>query len=230
MNSESAERQAGENRLPPSVVEKTRKQIEDYLGKADFKGVPLLDPTVDWDAQSNWPNRFVYQGKLYQLEISDVSGDEIRTLRSKAEVRPGRTVSFGYRPVTQGPVAGTAKVIYPRASWSKDRNRASGKILIWGDGEFFGVWKEVFSYRFYPAGSLHKFHWQARDSDEGQWEVFDKAGKSVGLVASKAYFWNGAKVSQETFERLSQALYESGGVPGAPPPPSGAQPNVPPRR
>lgn len=199
MNSESAERQAKVNPLPASVVERTRKQLQDYLGTADFKGVPLLDPTVDWDAQSNWPHQFTHQGRSYRLEITDLSGEEIRTFRSKTEVRPGMTVLFGYEPLTRGPNPAGTNGVFPRASWSKDCNRASGKVLIWGDKKL-GVWKEVFSYDFCPAGGLHKFHWQARDSDEGQWEIFDRTGKLVGLVTSKTYFWNGAKVSQETFE------------------------------
>ena len=133
MNSESAERQAKVNPLPASVVERTRKQLQDYLGTADFKGVPLLDPTVDWDAQSNWPHQFTHQGRSYRLEITDLSGEEIRTFRSKTEVRPGMTVLFGYEPLTRGPNPAGTNGVFPRASWSKDCNRASGKVLIWGD-------------------------------------------------------------------------------------------------
>jgi hypothetical protein len=205
-------------------------QLRDYLGQPDFKGVPLLDPTVDWDSQFNWPIRFSYQNRIYQLEITDLSGDEIRTLRSKAQVRPGMTVLFGYELVDRGPTNTTTKFIFPRASWSGNVTRASGKILIWGDRTFGGTWKVVFDYDFYPAGGLHQFHWQARDSEEARWEVFDRAGKLVGVKSPKTCFWNGVEVSNEKFLSLSRALHDSGGTPVASPSLSGARSNSVPRR
>ncbi len=200
--------------LPVRVVERTGKQLEDCLGKTSAKGVPLVDPAIDWNQQSNWPNRFMYEGRAYELDITDLSGAEPRKLKSRAEVRPSKTVIFGYEPVNRGPRPGATNVVSPRGSWSPGE-RVPGKVLIWGTGEFSGFRREVFSYVFYPSGALHEFYWQPRESENGQWEVFDRNGKLVGTMNSTTCTWQGTTVSRETFTRLSRTLYESGGTPDA---------------
>ncbi len=200
--------------LPARVAERTRKQLEDCLGKTSAKGVPLVDPAIDWNQQSNWPDRFTYEGREYALDITDLSGTEPRKLKSRAEVIPSATVIFGYEPVNRGPRPGATNVVSPRASWSP-RERVPGKVLIWGTGEFFGFRREVFSYVFYPSGALHEFYWQPRESEKGQWEVFDRNGKLVGTINSTTCTWQGTTVNRETFTRLSKALYDNGGTPDA---------------
>ncbi len=77
--------------LPASVVRKTREQLLSYLGETEAKGIPLLDPAINWQSQPNWPDRFVYKGRSYKLEITGLNDEGPKPFRSRAEVSPGMT-------------------------------------------------------------------------------------------------------------------------------------------
>lgn len=211
--------------LPTRVVGRTREQLRNYLGQTELKGIPLLDPAINWDIQSNWPNRFVYQGHWYELEITQLSDDGPKPVRVRGFVNPGMTVLFDYRPITGKTSPGLTNGIYPRASWSP-RHRVPYKLLFWGSTEFGGTRKTVFDYEFYPEGGLYEFYWQPVATDKGQWEVFDRSGKLVGLMTSDSWHWNGAKVSRTQFQTLSTNLKRSGGSTSQTPVQPGAPPNT----
>lgn len=216
---------AGAAGLPVSVLTKTREQLLSYLGENVVRGLPLLDPTIDWHRQSNWPDRFVYRGQSFKLEVHDLSGDEPKLLPGKAAVKPLTPVIFSYKPM-----AAVTNGIFPGATWSP-RKRVPAKILIWGNHEFGGTWKTIFSYSFYPNGGLRKFYWQPRGSDEGNWEFFDYQTRLVGVKGPSGCFWNGAKVSETQFDALCRNLEDSGGLSGRAAVPPTASPNAaPPHR
>jgi len=72
--------------LPPRVIEIMHKQIERYLGTNDFKGVPLLDRTIDWNFFTNWPDQFSFKGHTYRLELTDALSKSHNRLLSAGTV------------------------------------------------------------------------------------------------------------------------------------------------
>ncbi len=207
---------SGPGSLPARVVEKTREQLRSYLGLTQLKGIPLLDLAIDWNVQSNWPNRFLYRGQWYELEITQLSEDGPKPVRVRGFVNPGMTVLFGYRSITGTTGPAVTNAIDPRASWSP-RDRVPDKLLFWGSLKFDGVRKTVFDYEFYPEGGLHEFHWQPPGTGEGQWEVFDRGGRLIGTKAGTSCLWNGARVSEAQFLTFSTNLKRGGGSPGQTP-------------
>ena len=117
--------------LPQSVLETTRRQIQNYLGKSDLKGVPLLDATIDWDVQSNWPDRFSFQGGVFRLDMRDLSDGGFKRLKSRREVKPTMTVSFWYLLTPADAAPGVTNFISPRAVWTPGK-RVADKHLMWG--------------------------------------------------------------------------------------------------
>lgn len=215
----------GATGLPASVLTKTREQLLSYLGENVVRGLPLLDPSIDWNSQSNWPDRFVYRGRSCKLEVHDLSGDEPKPVRGRAAVKPGTPVVFSYSPI-----GAVTNGIFPGATWIPGK-RIPAKILIWGNHEFGGPWKTVFSYSFYPNGGLREFYWQARDSDNGNWEIFDGHTRLVGVKSPNGCFWNGAKVSQTEFDPRCRNLQDSGGLSDRTPVQPTTRPNAaPPQR
>lgn len=206
--------------VPASVVKRTREQLRSYLSQTEVKGIPLLDPTIDWDSQPNWPDRFLYNGRSYKLEITALSNEGPKTLRSRAELSPGTVVNFSYKPLTAVPNG-----IFPGATWSPG-TRVPDKMLIWGSGEFGGPWKTVFSYSFYVDGGLYEFYWQPRNGDKGQFQEFDRNGKLVGEKGSGGCFWNGAEVSETEFSALCRDLKSGSGSPRRTPGRTTALPNA----
>ena len=194
--------------LPERVAERTQQQIADYVGSSDVTGVPLLDTTIDWDVAANWPDRFVFEGREYELEVSAYIGDEPpRVLGSREEIPPGTTFAFGYNPAPA--IEGErSEGIFPRASWGR-RDRLPGKTLIWGTRGFCDEpWLVVFQHESYPEGEVQSFYFQTREGGN-QWEYFDRDGNLLGLKTGRDCFWNGEQVTEKEFTDLTFEIWDS---------------------
>jgi hypothetical protein len=200
---------SGKPGLPPSVMETTRRQIQDYLGKSNVKGVPLLDAAIDWDVQTNWPEQFSFHGRIFQLDVRDLGGGGFRRLKSRQEAKPTMTVSYWYLLTPAGTDPGVTNFISPRATWTPG-GRVADKQLMWGGWNEVGdSARDIFQYTFYPDGVLYKFHWQRRATAAGHWEVFDRNGKLAGMFNATSCVWNGVKVDRFKFWSSTAALNPS---------------------
>lgn len=216
-----------QERLPSDVAERTKRQVQDYLGTMPSKGVPLLDPAIDWSSLSNWPNSFQYRGRTYSLEITDLSGEQPKRLFHRSQVKPGMVISVHYSLL--GANSAVDNHIFPRGSWSKTLLPALA-LLHWGKKGFGETKRLVFMHHYYPTGSLHSFIWEDRASGEEHTEVYDRNGKLVGVAFDNDCKWIGKPVARDNFFQLKEALYKGGGVTSQLPARPGTFPPSPPLR
>lgn len=186
--------------LPPRVIEITHKQIEYYLGTNDFKGVPLLDGTIDWNSFTNWPDQFVFKGHTYRLKLTDTSGgDYFVRIKSRADIRPGMRFLARYSTDTDfPPPLGVSSV------WRGDGSVSERIVNVSG--------VRVFGHQFFPTGRLSMFARHDAETKHYSLEFFDDSGRLMGTATSTATKqkceWEGVVIEHDTLLKKSSELYK----------------------
>lgn len=163
--------------LPDHVPEAINKQIQDYFGNADLTGIPLLDPEINWNAITNWPEEFTYGGRRYYMQLAQDRSSRSRPkgfrFSSLADLTPGMSISVRYRHKPDDMPPG----ISPTSTWGVDGTIRSRGVRTWQT--------TVFDCYFYESGALYRF--SRYDIGEGitQIEYFDPDGSLVGMALEK---------------------------------------------
>jgi hypothetical protein len=188
-----------DEKLPPRVVEITRKQIERYLGTNDVTGVPILDRTVDWNFFTNWPDQFSFKGHTYRLNLTDTSGgDSFAKLKSRTEIQPGMRFLAGYSTDTS-----SRPPLRVSSGWRGDGSLAERSVTVEG--------KHAFTHQFVPSGRFCMFSREDAETKEYILEYFDASGRLVGTVrgagTKRKCEWDGVVIDPDAFSKKSRELY-----------------------
>jgi len=176
--------------------------LEHYLGGHNFKGVPLLDRSVDWNWFTNWPDEFKFRGRAYSLRLVDTSGGDLWVgLKSRAAVRSGTAIFALYRPTTTNGLT----CLSISASWRSDGTLYE-RAVRFGD-------QNVFTYQFYPSG--HLYLWMRDDvrTEDQVIEYFAPDGALVGTQRSAdgekvpRRTWLGRAIDEDAFDQRTLDLY-----------------------
>jgi len=176
------------------------KQIERYLGTNDFKGVPLLDRTIDWNFFTNWPDQFSFKGDTYRLELTDTSGgDYFVEIKARADVRPGMRFLARYSTGTDfSPSLGVSSV------WRGDGSVSDRIVDVGG--------MRVFGHQFFATGRLYMFARHDAETKHYSLEFFDASGRLMGTdtwtATKRKCKWEGAVIDHDTLLKKSRELYK----------------------
>lgn len=202
-------------RLPKEAWEITKGQLEHLVGSHDVRGVPILDPSVDWGEPKNWPEHFQFRGERFLAKYGIDSISDVLF-----PIQPSRDSLPKYRDY--------------RIQFFPDD-------VDYGTTQFIqileGAWRSFGSLRrlmlrfrtgdqiectFHPDGRLYslniiEWHGEENPSELNRWMralYYDGTGRFRGFMdnggrninAQPVYEWDGKAVDFETFEKLSVSI------------------------
>jgi hypothetical protein len=181
-----------DEKIPEAVRKEIGARIKKAFGGAKLAGVPLLDPSVDWNDFSKWPESFEFDGKRFEAEYSYLGSDYIGRVRSRSELRSDHGIFLKYsHPAksTNGPPANSFVCVWSKHGYVKEKG------LDWGG-------TRIFLLQFYPSGDLSSFQ---RDEHEVHHVQFYHSGALIGSLREGRFTFREREVSvDEFYRRLSE--------------------------
>lgn len=205
--------------IPKPVLRTTQQQIRACVGTNVVRGIPLVDPTIDWLAFTNWPDTYIYQGHTYELRLDRWGGDYMVPLKSRSNVT-GVSVWAWYARKGGSPYAG----LLPNALWRSD-GTVGQQALNWMEP---AKDIELFIYQFGPTGALVEFIYTDITNRDRHIQLYNREGALVGEKIAPykkparaiCYRWLGRPVEPYVFDRLShdflKAQWPGGRFPAKP--------------
>lgn len=159
-------------KIPKSVQKDMKNQIETIIGKnkEDFKGIPLLDGSINCADYKKWPQGFFFAGEKYSRKDEEVLSDG---------PSGGHTKHIIDYPVdnqmTSAPSIDLASV------WSSDNTIKEIGLSSWTP-ELRRTY--VFDCQFYDTGKISSYSRDDLKKGVYQTDYFDKKGKVIGSSIS----------------------------------------------
>jgi len=202
-------------RLPAEAWEITRIQLEHLVGSHNVRGVPILDPSVDWCDPNNWPEHFQFRGEKFSARYGiDSNSDALIPLQPSRDLLP-KDRHYRTQFFPDDMEYGATKFIQTVGGAWRSFGSLRRLMLIFRT-------REQLTWTFHPDGRLYEFScisWHQRKDPTDRIQslrklFYDGTGKlrgqmnSLNLGASTAppYQWDGKAVDFETFEKLSASI------------------------
>lgn len=193
-------------RLPKEAWEITKGQLEHLVGSHDVRGVPILDPSVDWGEPKNWPTRFQFRGETFASGFwLNIGSDHLQQPKSSRAQLPLRGPFYCQYTPADGQYGNSKHLHTIIGEWNADESVSRIEVRSRATSV---------EYRFRAKGSLSLFRWRDWQSNTARSHYYDTSGQLRGfkddssgdINTQPVYEWDGKAVDFETFEKLSGSI------------------------
>lgn len=193
-------------RLPMEAWDITKGQLKHLVESHNVRGVPVLDPSIDWGISNNWPTRFQFRGETFAAGFwLHMGSDHLQPPKSSRAQLPLLGPFYCQYTPTDGQYGNSKHLHTIIGEWNADESVSRIEVRSHATSV---------EYRFRAKGSLYLFRWRDWRSNTVCSHYYDTSGQLRGfkddasgeINSQPVYEWDGKAVDFETFEKLSAGI------------------------